>query len=484
MTIQVTQCPSCGTSFRFTDAQLDVANGAVRCGSCLNIFQARDHTITEANSASALTVNTSTTEAARTKHPTPIADEESGHGFESTDDQPTIDSGAVFNETVGQNVLDNIFDDDIFADDTSLDSLADELMATNRDQTPFSADDNSVFDFDSNTTSTPDENLFDDTRISDDSPLPVIDDNELPEAPAPRETSGFSHSFLGLDPDNNATASFIERHGPDESDPDEDAWANKLFEEEIAEDDKSQEFYQNPHNIFDELENEESTLDPELQDLLNQRDEDYDRGPAPEEAFTIGSETLVAGKKIGEDKQALLANIEPEPVEFSGASRQNRWVKRAWAASIAATLVLLLFQYVASNFDRFARDDQYRSILASGCSFFGCTLPKNDNVGLIRSSNLLVRSHPEIQQALVVDAVLVNRASFKQPFPVMELRFTDLAGTIVAGRHFNPEEYLAGELSGQLIMPVRQPVHISVAIVDPGEQAINYELYFHTSKEN
>ena len=93
-----------------------------------------------------------------------------------------------------------------------------------------------------------------------------------------------------------------------------------------------------------------------------------------------------------------------------------------------------------------------------------------------------MRSHPKIQQALVVAAVLVNRADFKQPFPVIELRFTDLGGNIVAGRHFYPEEYLAGELSGRKIMPVRQPVHISLEIVDPGTQAINYELYFHSPR--
>ncbi|MEH6910161.1 MAG: DUF3426 domain-containing protein [Oceanicoccus sp.] len=486
MTIQVTQCPSCGTSFRFTDAQLDIANGAVRCGSCLNIFQAREHTITSADSASALAVNTSPTDASDTEHLSSITSEKSAQIAGSENDQSTIDNSAVFSDTGGQDILDNIFDDDIFADDTSLDSLADELMATNRDQTPFSADDDSVFEFDDNVASTVEENLFDDTRISDDSPLPATDDNELQQRSNSAETSDFSHSFLGLEQDDDATAAFIERHGAgDGSDVDEDSWANKLFEEEMEEDYKGHEFYQNPDNVFEELEDEEDDyLDPELQDLLNQRDENYDQSPPQEEEFAIGSETLIAGNRIGEDKQALLANIEPEPVEFTGASLQNRWAKRAWTASIAAALALLFFQYVASNFDTLARDDKYRSILTSGCSFFGCTLPKNDDVGLIRSSNLLVRSHPEIQQALVVDAVIVNRADFKQSFPVMELRFTNLEGNVVAGRNFDPEEYLAGELSGQQIMPVRQPVHISLEIVDPGEQAVNYELYFHPREES
>ena len=139
MTPQVTQCPSCGTSFRFTEAQLNVANGAVRCGSCLSIFQARDNALTDSDLISGEALNSAITEAADTELSSPIADDE-GLGLDvgSTDDQLTADDDdyAIFSDTDGQNILDNIFDDDIFADDTSLDSLADELMAANTDQTP------------------------------------------------------------------------------------------------------------------------------------------------------------------------------------------------------------------------------------------------------------------------------------------------------------------------------------------------------------
>jgi predicted Zn finger-like uncharacterized protein len=38
----VTRCPTCATAFRVTSTQLESAKGAVRCGSCLHIFQAQD----------------------------------------------------------------------------------------------------------------------------------------------------------------------------------------------------------------------------------------------------------------------------------------------------------------------------------------------------------------------------------------------------------------------------------------------------------
>ncbi|WP_206359953.1 MJ0042-type zinc finger domain-containing protein, partial [Pseudomonas viridiflava] len=36
----VTQCPHCQTSFRVSHAQLSVARGVVRCGACLQVFNA------------------------------------------------------------------------------------------------------------------------------------------------------------------------------------------------------------------------------------------------------------------------------------------------------------------------------------------------------------------------------------------------------------------------------------------------------------
>ena len=90
----------------------------------------------------------------------------------------------------------------------------------------------------------------------------------------------------------------------------------------------------------------------------------------------------------------------------------------------------------------------------------------------------MVRSHPKTKSALVVDAMMTNRADFKQPFPLLELQFTDIDGQIVAGRRFSPDEYLAGELTGSQTMPSRQPIHVSLAIIDPGSAAVNYQLQF------
>ena len=88
----------------------------------------------------------------------------------------------------------------------------------------------------------------------------------------------------------------------------------------------------------------------------------------------------------------------------------------------------------------------------------------------------MVRSHPDYANALIVDAILFNEARYPQPFPELELSFSALNGAPVASRRFSPAEYLRGDLINMDTMPVNTPLHISLEIVDPGEQAVNYNL--------
>lgn len=41
--VMVTTCPSCRLTFRVSDSQLAAANGLVRCGACLKVFNAHEH---------------------------------------------------------------------------------------------------------------------------------------------------------------------------------------------------------------------------------------------------------------------------------------------------------------------------------------------------------------------------------------------------------------------------------------------------------
>ena len=58
----------------------------------------------------------------------------------------------------------------------------------------------------------------------------------------------------------------------------------------------------------------------------------------------------------------------------------------------------------------------------------------------------------------------------------MRLRFYDIRGQVVASRVFRVKEYLGGELRGLRFIPAETEVRISLDIVDPGIDAVGYEL--------
>ncbi|MEL7936683.1 DUF3426 domain-containing protein [Pseudomonas delhiensis] len=179
--------------------------------------------------------------------------------------------------------------------------------------------------------------------------------------------------------------------------------------------------------------------------------------------------------------EAALHDLSDEPLQLDWQKPKGRWGRRLlWLLLILLALAGLGGQYVAYHFDELAREDAYRPWFAELCPQLGCTLPSKVDVEQIRSSNLVVRSHPDFSGALVVDAIIYNRASFSQPFPLLELRFADLNGQLIASRSFKPSEYLGGELAGQSEMPPQTPIHVSLDILDPGPKAVNYSLSFHS----
>ncbi len=182
-------------------------------------------------------------------------------------------------------------------------------------------------------------------------------------------------------------------------------------------------------------------------------------------------------------RKELLSKIEPAPVEMAWTGASSNWLGFALWASLSIVAVSCLgLQYAWIQFDTLAREPSYRPLYTAACVVVGCELPDMFNPAAIRSSNLVVRSDPEMHGALIVDAILQNNASYEQPFPDLELYFSDLDNFPVASRHFRPAEYLSGEMAGKNQMPPAKSIHISLQIVDPGDKAVNYRLQISDKK--
>jgi hypothetical protein len=251
----------------------------------------------------------------------------------------------------------------------------------------------------------------------------------------------------------------------------DDAWAKDMLAE-IEQEDKPETLdLSKVNNIRDVLTDFTNPVDVDAA----RRDLGFDRAD-PFAAREVGDKKADRGS---EGRAEMIAHIEPLPVEMlSGAAHPAVDWKNIlrWNVYAAALALLLVVQYVGFNFNKLAKTDTTRPYMQTLCSMAGCKLPSVENWRYIKIQNLVVRQHPQVADALAVDAILFNVTAQEQPYPQLELYFSDLAKTPIASRRFEPAEYLSGELSGQTMMPPGRPVHIALELVNPGEKAVNWSL--------
>lgn len=175
-------------------------------------------------------------------------------------------------------------------------------------------------------------------------------------------------------------------------------------------------------------------------------------------------------------------NLRREPVSVGGNGGSG--LKTAlWTLVVLALIGVLVAQVTWFQFDRLSSIPELRPFYETGCEIAGCELKPLVNVNAIQSRKLVVRTDPDNRSQLVVDAVIINRADFEQPFPAIALTFSNLNGDVVAQSVFTPDEYLAGEGLGMEAMPTDTPVRIVINIRDPGRDAVNYNIAFRANPE-
>ena len=379
-----TRCPHCAAQFKITEEHLKQARGAVRCGSCLQIFQASDYLI----------------DGPAAKQD--AADDRWAGALESNAGNASEDSRQTF-------------DDD---DDGATSSLSIEGM-----------------------------------ELSD--------------------------SFINLDEDaadSGLGEDFSDMQGAgraSHNDNADEAWAEALLKELENEDDPPAKQTASQPASFAPRDSQASPPKATAQPPQAKKK------PAPKPPQDDEDDSLFGGLDLFGD------DLTEEPVPLSQPVRerdtpfrqQHDWTGMLkWGGLSALALVVLVAQYAYFNFDDLARTPQWRPLYQQACGVLGCRLPNRTDISKLRGANLVVRSHPDYTNALIVDAILFNEARYPQPFPELELSFSALNGNPVASRRFSPAEYLRGDLTNMEAMPVNTPLHISLEIVDPGEQAVNYNL--------
>jgi predicted Zn finger-like uncharacterized protein len=519
MATHVTRCPHCQTSFRVRDEHLTIAKGNVRCGSCLQVFNALNHLVnpvagatntaapthkpTPAEPASAAkpaspkptakapTSSTATSTPADTSTPPPATaiPAEVHDDFDSVnlESQQEVSSDELFDNLFGSADDDNLDDNNSgFLDKAIFDSLnGDDTSPPEAEDSQLDDDDLLIHD-EMDSIGEPHDG---DESISDD---PFADLGlrapEHLDRPAPGSGLEIDDSLINLDSMDNHPLSYdvSKPENIEEEEDDDEAWARALLDDDSPPEEITRELglvttrseeaqFKRPAATVAIPENTEADDEPPSANKTPIRFALADEQPEDQSNTDYRADNgLPPGFGQPPRHQQLTGNIQATPLQLD-AEKQKR-AKTGWLVATVALLVLLAGQVLYFNFDQWARTPSWRPVYQSLCSVFGCRLPHVQDVRSMSTRNLVVRSHPAIANALVVDTLILNNSEFDQPFPDLALIFRDLNENVIASRQFTPAEYLAGEVAGQSSMPSKTPVHVALEILDPGQNAVSYAV--------
>ena len=182
-----------------------------------------------------------------------------------------------------------------------------------------------------------------------------------------------------------------------------------------------------------------------------------------------------------EPPPAQPARLPRHPAQPLPDSWQQQAVSMADIGSglaIGFLLLLLGMQWVFFNRAELAADERWRPMLERGCGIVRCKMPLRADVSRIDIINRDVRKHPTLEDVLLVNVVFQNRAEFTQPYPVLEVSFTDQSGSAIALRRFSPAEYLGDAVDPAAGMASDTPVQVVLEVVDPGDAVVSFQFAF------
>jgi predicted Zn finger-like uncharacterized protein len=453
----VTQCPHCQTSFRVSHAQLSVARGMVRCGSCLQVFNAAKQLLEQRiGAANASAEPPAPVESA----PVPVPGLEETPAVLASHSVTVAEPAPLPLRRETRNVdVDSLDLDDLDVELARLEQREIQLPES-FGRASHARDHDEVESFSARR----DDPDVDTERW--DQGLSHDDVNHLPELRAEVIVEHDDHAPL----DEPQVGDDVDRSDDHRTEPSLSLDTNDIDDEP-------------PHAHLGHVHTE--TDGPHVSERFTALDGDDERDRAhPPEDDDEDERPHAHGKRERSEpglRDKALLDLTDDPLQLAWQKPKPRWGRRMlWLLLVLIALGALAGQYIWYHFDELARQDQYRPWFQELCPQVGCKVPSKVDIKLLKSSNLVVRSHPEFQGALVVDAIIYNRASFSQPFPLLELRFADTSGQLIASRRFKPGEYLSGELAGKDEMPPQTPIHIALDILDPGPKAVNYSLSFRS----
>lgn len=185
-----------------------------------------------------------------------------------------------------------------------------------------------------------------------------------------------------------------------------------------------------------------------------------------------------APTEISDEEAALLKaagfGAQAEPTSSAPANGQ-----RAWMAAAAAMGVVTLLNLFFVSGDALLASPSIHGALEKVGLADPAPAPLYRNLELLRLASSEMHSHPTLDEALILNATVVNRADREQPFPALQITLFDAQNQPLAARVFGPEEYLPSTSDLDSGMPPGAYLPVIMELMDPGQHAVGFEMKFH-----
>jgi predicted Zn finger-like uncharacterized protein len=213
---------------------------------------------------------------------------------------------------------------------------------------------------------------------------------------------------------------------------------------------------------------------------LPETDEAVDTSPEPDpnQARTQAKTNYFSSEQLpspDDIEQLQIASSSISELVKPETTRGQRLSLKWTCLSLLAAFGLFA-QWLTFHFESNAYKAPWHNLYVNACKVLNCKLPPYQNVSLIKTERLAIKTHPDYDNVLIVDMIINNLASQAQPLPLLDMAFYSMNGQPIAQRLLQPEEYLGQHLKYPPPMPSKTPVHLSFAILDPGSKAVNYSI--------
>jgi hypothetical protein len=173
------------------------------------------------------------------------------------------------------------------------------------------------------------------------------------------------------------------------------------------------------------------------------------------------------------------SRIAPTAFELEQPSRVSSFLKSSptlWTAGTGALLILLLAQILNHYRDDLAATSQFNRPITALYSALGVHLTPRWDLRAYDVRQLGASVDAETAGQIMVRASVKNSGHQAQPMPLLRVTLQDRFGNRIAARDVPPGNYLPRAIPPTALLSAGQRVDAEMAFVDPGANAVGFEI--------